>query len=170
MPPVIVPNPTTVRGPIESEHNDIRDAREKQFVSDKIALEAAYRADLHQIRLDKEAALVAAGFGPDGSIPPTYGRGVFNTVRPSITGTAQVGQVLTAETGTWTGSPSAFTYRWARADDAEGLNDQFIEGAVDSTYTPSVDDVGKFIKVVVDATAENAGAAESPYTSAVVAA
>lgn len=73
MPPVIVPNPETVRGPIEQTHNELRDAREKRFVTDRVALEAAYHADLVQIQTDKEAALLAAGLNSDGSIPPHYG-------------------------------------------------------------------------------------------------
>jgi hypothetical protein len=34
-----------------------------------------------------------------------------DTVVPTITGTAQVGQTLTATTGTWTHNPTSFTYQ-----------------------------------------------------------
>lgn len=72
MPPVIVPHPTTVRGPIESEHNALRDAREKKFVKDQTDLETAYRADLAEIQANKETALLAAGLNADGGTPDDY--------------------------------------------------------------------------------------------------
>jgi hypothetical protein len=51
-------------------------------------------------------AAVAAGTGPTA---PT------NSVPPSITGTAQVGQTLTASPGTWSGTaPISFAYQWRR--------------------------------------------------------
>lgn len=37
-----------------------------------------------------------------------------NVVLPSIAGTPQVGQTLTANTGTWTNSPVSYAYQWYR--------------------------------------------------------
>ncbi|WP_395674708.1 hypothetical protein [Inquilinus sp.] len=87
-----------------------------------------------------------------------------NTVLPAITGTAQVGQVLTSTTGTWTARPGA-TY--ARQWKAAGVN---IGGATGTTYTPVGGDVGKVITVAVTAT-NNKGAASatSAATTAVIA-
>ena len=62
----------SVRGPIESEHNKTRDAREKKYVDDRVALEDAYHSDLADIQAAKEAALVAAGLNADGGVPPDY--------------------------------------------------------------------------------------------------
>ena len=79
------------------------------------------------------------------------------TGAPTISGTAQVGETLTADT-----SPIAdedgltnvsFSYQWL-ADDAD------IGGETASTYTLSDDDVGKVIKVKVTFT-DNAGNEES---------
>ncbi len=71
-----------------------------------------------------------------------------NTVPPAITGTAQVGQTLTASTGTWTGTPTiTYTYQWR----ADGMP---IAGADESTYVPVTADEGKVITVRV--TAKNA--------------
>ena len=87
-----------------------------------------------------------------------------NTVLPAITGTAQVGQVLTSTTGTWTARPGA-TY--ARQWKAAGVN---IGGAIGTTYTPVGGDVGKVITVTVTATNNKGSAsATSAATSAVIA-
>lgn len=67
-----MPTPDSVRGPIEQTHNKTRDDREKQYVTDRNALEADYHSDLKDIREAKEAALVAAGLNPDGGVPPTF--------------------------------------------------------------------------------------------------
>ena len=91
---------------------------------------------------------------------------------PTISGTAQVGKTLTADT-----SPIAdedgltnatFEYQWIRND---GSADTDIEDATDSTYTPSVSDVGKTIQVKVTFTddAENAESLTSEATDAVAA-
>ena len=52
------------------------------------------------------AAVSPAGTPP--SARPT------NLKPPQILGTAQAGQILTSSVGTWTGSPTKFTYRWRR--------------------------------------------------------
>lgn len=57
------------RSAVESEHNGLRDAREKQYVSDKQTLEEEYLADLRSLRQAKEAAMVAVDLNPDGSDP-----------------------------------------------------------------------------------------------------
>ena len=87
------------------------------------------------------------------------------TTAPSITGTPQPGTALSASTGTWSGpTVSAFTYHWESCD-ATGSNCTPIDGATDSTYTPTPADVGTTIAVVVTATAN--GAVGSAYSAAV---
>lgn len=75
-----------------------------------------------------------------------------NTAPPTITGTVQIGSVLTSTTGSWTGNPDP-TY--ARQWKADG-ND--ISGATAATYTIVADDVGAEITVEVTAT-NSAGSA-----------
>ena len=87
------------------------------------------------------------------------------TGAPAVTGTAQVGQTLTADTlgiADEDGLDSVtFAYQW-QADGAD------ISGATDSTYTPVVDDVGKAVSVTVSFT-DDAGNDET-LTSAATAA
>ena len=77
---------------------------------------------------------------------------------PSITGTAQVDETLTADTSAIADADGldnvSYAYQWIAND---GNSDTEIEDATDSTYTPSVSDVGKTIKVRVTFTddAEN---------------
>lgn len=86
-----------------------------------------------------------------------------NTVAPSITGTAQVGQTLTAVSGTWSGSPT-FTRQWSAGGVA-------ISGATAATYVPVADDVGDTITVTVTGTNDKGDvSATSAPTAAVIAA
>lgn len=69
-----------------------------------------------------------------------------NTVLPAISGTAEIGQLLTASTGTWTGTaPITYAYQWKRG----GVD---IGGATASTYTLTVSDSNATITVTVTAT------------------
>ena len=72
---------------------------------------------------------------------------------PTISGTVQVDQTLTADTSGITDadglSDVSYAYRWIRTDGGAGA---YIAGATDSTYTLTDDDEGKTIKVRVSFT------------------
>jgi hypothetical protein len=69
-----------------------------------------------------------------------------NSALPAITGTAEVGETLTASHGTWSGTtPLAYAYQWF----ADG---ESIPGANGTTYVPVSGDIGKAITVLVTAT------------------
>lgn len=81
-----------------------------------------------------------------------------NTVLPSITGTPSVGSVLTCSTGTWSNSPTGYTYQWLQ-------NGAAIGGATSSTYTQVSGDEGETLTCAV--TASNAGGSASVVTGPV---
>ena len=92
---------------------------------------------------------------------------------PTITGTPQVDETLTASTSAINDEDGledvSYSYQWIAND---GNNDTDIDDATDSTYTPSVSDVGKTIKVKASFTddANNAETLTSQATVAVAAA
>lgn len=92
--------------------------------------------------LTTEYAVISA----DGSRGDTtaYQGVVANTAAPQVTGTGVAGSALSVSTGTWTPSPESYTYQWRR----NGLG---ISGAVGTSYTPQVSDVGAAITCVVRA-------------------
>jgi len=81
-----------------------------------------------------------------------------NIEPPVISGTAEVGQALTASTGSWSGTPPIeYTYQWQRCKEAKCTA---IPGATHASYTASAEDVGGTLEVTV--TAKNtAGSASS---------
>ena len=94
------------------------------------------------------------------------------TGKPAISGTAAVGQTLTATTSGISDADGktkaedgdtgyAYTYQWILVD---GNTETDISGETSSTYTPSSSDVGKTIKVKVSFT-DDLDSAEGPLTS-----
>ena len=86
-----------------------------------------------------------------------------NTIAPSISGTAQQRQTLTASHGSWTGNPIGYADRWQDCDSA-GSSCSDISGATGQTYTLTGADVGHTIEVVETAT--NARGTSAPVSSA----
>ena len=90
-----------------------------------------------------------------------------NTLPPTITGTAQAGQPLTASTGTWTGSPTSFGFQWQRCDTA-GSACVAIPGATAGTYVVAASDSGSTLRVSVTATNPAGSATATSGQTAVV--
>lgn len=75
-----------------------------------------------------------------------------NTVTPQVTGTMEVGQVVkVAQTGTWTNSPTSFSYQWQVADTSTGTWAD-IAAATSSSFTLTVTQLGKWIRCQVTGT------------------
>jgi subtilisin family serine protease len=91
------------------------------------------------------------------TVPPPASTPPSNNNPPAISGTASVGLQLSTTTGSWTGSPSGYSYQWQRCD-TNGNNCAAISGATLSTYTVTNADVGMTLEAAVTAT-NSAGSA-----------
>ncbi len=87
--------------------------------------------------------------GSGGGVP-------VDSTPPVISGTPTAGTTLSCSTGTWTNTPTSFTYQWSR----DGTP---IAGATNSTYTVRTLDEGLTLTCTV--TAYNAAGAGPPATS-----
>ena len=81
---------------------------------------------------------------PSLPLPPTAARST--TALPAITGTATQGRRPPPRTGTWTNSPTSYTYQWQDCTSSACTN---ITGATNSSYTLQASDVGDTIDVIV---------------------
>ena len=105
-------------------------------------------------------AFTATGFAATAAAP-------VNTSPPTISGTAQVGQTLTAGNGTWSNAPTSFAYQWLRCNGGGNSCDS-VANATQQTYTLVTADVGSTMRVRVTATnADGSSAAQSEQTAVV---
>ena len=117
--------------------------------------------------LDNEESLTSAATAGVESRPNSPATG-----DPTISGTAQVGETLTADVSDISDadglSNSVFTYQWATSD---ATTDTDISGATSTAYLITSDDVGNTIRVRVSFTddADNEEEATSAATAAVTA-
>jgi hypothetical protein len=100
-------------------------------------------------------AAVSAATTPPPPPPPSP---PTNMSSPAISGTTTVGQSLSSSTGTWSGSPTSYAYKWQDCD-SSGSSCATISGATGSSYVLQPGDVGKTLRAVVTAT--NAGGSSS---------
>lgn len=84
-----------------------------------------------------------------------------NSGLPVVSGQTVEGDTLAASTGSWTNSPSSYSYQWEDCD-SSGANCVNIANATASSYTLGSGDVGDTVRVVVTAsTAAGSGQATS---------
>jgi hypothetical protein len=91
-----------------------------------------------------------------------------NTTPPTISGTPQVGQTLTANVGTWSGAPPlTFSYRWRRCA-STGSSCSDISAATAKTYVLTSADEGTTLRVRVTArNSRGSASATSPQTAVI---
>ncbi len=89
-----------------------------------------------------------------------------NSAPPQVSGQTVSGQRLAASPGSWTGSPTSYTYQWQDCN-ASGTSCKNIASASSTSYTLKASDVGETIRVVVTAAnaAGSASAASKPTGS-----
>ncbi len=92
-----------------------------------------------------------------------------NTTPPAVSGTAKVGQTLTVSNGTWSGSPTNYTYQWQRCTSTTACTN--ITDANGNSYVVRNADVGRKLRAVVSASnADGLSTANSNQTDTVTAA
>src|SRR5581483_9759820 len=84
-----------------------------------------------------------------------------NNAAPRISAKPLVGRLLTASRGTWKGNPTAYVYQW---ETCTTTGCTAIPGATSRTYTPTRDELGQKLAVVVYAA--NAFGSSPPASSA----
>jgi hypothetical protein len=115
--------------------------------------------------LVSSAVLMAVGLALAGGASAAAPQ---NTSPPTTGGTAKEGSTLTASQGTWSNTPTSFTYQWQRcASDGTACGD--ITGATKSTYTLVAGDVGHTVRVAVTGTNADGKATADSEPSDVVA-
>ncbi len=93
-------------------------------------------------------------------VPPAAGPGIpVNIAPPVVTGTGYTGQTLNTTSGTWTNSPTGFSYQWQ----SNGGN---ILGATSSTYDVTSITEGTELRCVV--TASNGAGSSLPENSNII--
>lgn len=108
---------------------------------------------------DSEQASIYATYTP----PAPQVVAPANTASPSVAGTTQSGQTLSSTTGSWSESPTGFTYQWQRCN-MTGASCSPISGATATTYTLAASDVGSTVRVAV--AASNSAGSSAPASSA----
>jgi hypothetical protein len=91
-----------------------------------------------------------------------------STAPPTISGTARVGQQLTASEGSWSGNPTAYAFQWQRCDADAALCSNVV-GATAKTYLVRTADLGYRLRVRVTARNDKGSATANSALSAIAA-
>ncbi len=140
-----------------------------KWLRDDVVIVGQTASTYTTVLADGDAIIKSQVIATDGGLPSLPAESVgssilglpVNTVIPVVTGTTGEGDLLTTTTGTWTNTPTSFTYRWLRDDVA-------ISGATSSTYTIVAADISTTLKsevTAINGSGTTAAAAESVGTA-----
>jgi len=101
--------------------------------------------------------------GPSNNVPAPV-----NTGAPSVSGTAAVGDALSVSNGTWSYSPTGYSYQWEDCNSSGG-SCSAISGATSSSYTVAASDENHTIMAVVTAANSSGSASVSSSATSTVA-
>ncbi len=126
------------------------------------------------------AGAISVTQGPDGNMWVTFGSSnkvgkvitgqvPVMTTAPAITPATgvQSGTAVTVDNGTWSPTPSSYSYAWQQCADAGATSCTGIPGATSNSYTPTTSDAGKYLRASV--TPINAGGSGTAAYSNVIA-
>jgi len=113
------------------------------------------------------ALLVGAVFGTAGIGRAASAAAPTNNNPPTISGTPQAGQTLTADHGDWSGNPTSYDYQWQRCD-KNGGTCAGISGATQRLFDLHSQDVGHTIRVKVTAKNSDGSTSATSVPTAVV--
>ena len=89
----------------------------------------------------------SSGAGIAYSAPRSKVGTPFNTVLPAITGTLKIGSTQTVSTGTWSNTPTSYSYQWQKSSD--GISWISLSGETANTYVPTFDVANLQVRVNV---------------------
>jgi len=140
--------------------DDIPGATDSWYTA--VADDVGYVLEVRVVATDPAGDSAPADSDPTDEVIPALSE---NLSPPTISGTAQEGQTLTADPGEWSNDPFFYSYQWFTCD--PDFNDcPDMPGANDSTYVVQAADAGRYIGVEVIAT--NEGGDSYPADSDVV--
>lgn len=131
------------------------------------AADAGFTLRFEVTATNDDGSLVATSAPTAVVTAPTSGSGATlqptSVTAPAVAGQTQVGQTLSASSGSWSGeTPMTYVYQWQSCDSA-GSSCSAVTGANSATYSLVATDVGRTMRVAV--TADNA-AGQSTASSA----
>jgi hypothetical protein len=100
------------------------------------------------------------------AVTATFSSVPVNTGLEIISGTPYNGQTLSTTNGTWTGSPTSYTYQWEDCN-SSGTSCTSVAGATSTEYTLTSADIGHTVRVVI--VAHNGSGPSAPAESAATA-
>ena len=93
--------------------------------------------------------------------------GPVNSVKPSVSGSAVVGQALTVSHGTWSPTPTSYGYQWQRCS-STGTDCRNVAGATASSYGVRTADIGSRMRALVTARTATGRSTTTSSNSAIV--